>query len=110
MLFLIAWFKSLSSLKHEFIIQLFDPVACYMLNNVCQRPNPDWHKTVQNPSLAGGYDIKRNLRFLLKRELFVMVRVMAKFNMKFMYDLHAYTTVIINILHFCRLYSSNTGV
>ncbi len=35
MLFLIAWFKSLSSLKHEFSIRLFDPAACYMLNNVC---------------------------------------------------------------------------
>ncbi len=35
MLFLIAWFKNLSSLKHEFSIQLFDPAACYMLNNVC---------------------------------------------------------------------------
>ncbi len=35
MLFLIAWFKSLSSLKHEFSIRLFDPIACYMLNNVC---------------------------------------------------------------------------
>ncbi len=35
MLFLIAWFKSLSSLKHEFSIRQFDPAACYMLNNVC---------------------------------------------------------------------------
>ncbi len=35
MLFLIAWFKSLSSLKHEFSIRLFDPAAGYMLNNVC---------------------------------------------------------------------------
>ncbi len=35
MLFLIAWFKSLSSLKHEFSIRLFDPAAWYMLNNVC---------------------------------------------------------------------------
>ncbi len=31
----IAWFKSLLSLKHEFSIRLFDPAACYMLNNVC---------------------------------------------------------------------------
>ncbi len=34
MLFLIAY-KSLSSLKYEFSIRLFDPAARYMLNNVC---------------------------------------------------------------------------
>ncbi len=35
MLFFIAWFKSLLSLKHEFSIRLFDPAGCSMLNNVC---------------------------------------------------------------------------